>query len=165
MNIFILSLFLMSSFPELKTVSNIDLQKYSGTWYEIARLPNSFEKGLKNITATYEIIDGSHVRVINKGVKENDGTVSTARGKAKIPNLKEPGKLKVTFFWPFYGKYWVFHLDEKDYQYALVGHPNRNYFWILARTPKIDETLYQSLLKIAADNSFDVSKVIRPQQD
>ena len=164
MKLLILSLFLMSPFPELKTVTNIDLQKYCGTWYEIARLPNSFEKGLKNITANYEIIDKSHVRVINKGVKE-DGSMSTAKGKAKIPNLKEPGKLKVTFFWPFWGKYWIFHLDEKDYQYALVGHPNRNYFWILARTPKIDEALYQSLLKIATDNGFDVSRVIRPQQD
>lgn len=160
-----LLLFFMSSHPELKTVTNIDLQKYSGTWYEIARLPNSFEKGLKNITATYEVIDKNHVRVINKGVKENDGTVSTARGKAKVPNLREPGKLKVTFFWPFYGKYWIFHLDEKDYQYALVGHPNRNFFWILARKPKIDEALYQSLLKIATDNGFDVSKVIQPTQD
>jgi apolipoprotein D and lipocalin family protein len=154
----------MSSFPELKTISNIDLQKYSGTWYEIARLPNSFEKGLKNITATYEIIDGTHVRVINKGVKE-DGKVGTARGKAKIPNLKEPAKLKVTFFWPFYGKYWIFNLDEKDYQYALIGEPSRKYFWILARTSKIDETLYQSLLKIAADNAFDVSKVMKTPQE
>jgi apolipoprotein D and lipocalin family protein len=165
MNIFILSLFLMSPFPELKTVSNIDLQKYSGTWYEIARLPNSFEKDLKNITANYEIIDGTHVRVINKGTNITSGKESIARGKAKIPNLNEPAKLKVTFFWPFYGKYWIFHLDEKNYQYALIGEPSRKYFWILARTSKIDDALYQSLLKIATDNSFDVSKVMKTPQE
>lgn len=148
----------------LKTVEHVDLDKYLGKWYEIARLPNSFEKGLICVTAEYSLRKDGKIKVINRGHKEKDPEkVKTATGRAWFPDKNITGQLKVQFFWPFSGDYYIFNLD-KDYQHALVGDPSRKYFWLLSRTPAIDDNLYSKLIKIAAGHDFDVSKVYKTPQ-
>lgn len=147
---------------DLQTVPMLDLQQYAGTWYEIARLPNSFEKNLECITATYTIRPDGRVTVENKGVKA-DGSVSSIKGVAWVPNKEEPAKVRVRFFWPFAGKYWVVYLDE-NYRFALVGEPKRKFFWILSRTPVVEPTTYEKLVSIAKDKGFDTSKLVAVNQ-
>lgn len=151
--------------PPLEVVEKVDFEQYTGTWYEIARLPNRFEKGLKCVTATYKLREDGKITVINKGNKiDNPEETEQVEGWAKIPNKKEPGKLKVTFFWPFFGKYWIIDLDE-NYQHALVGSPSRKYLWILSRTKEMKERTYNNLLKTADEKGFDTSKMIVTEQD
>jgi len=155
-----------SQMKPLKTVATVDLQRYVGKWYEIARLPNSFEKGLDCTTAEYSIRDDGKVTVLNSGRKESDPEKrKSAKGKAWVPDPNEPGRLKVSFFWPFAGNYYIFHLEEKNYEYALVGDPSRKYFWILARNPFMDDALYNELMNIARQNEFPVDQVIRVNQE
>jgi apolipoprotein D and lipocalin family protein len=150
---------------ELPVVGDVDLEKYSGTWYEIARLPNSFEKGLKCVTATYRLRDDGKIEVINRGHKTGKpGKISKIKGVARVPDRNEPAKLKVTFFWPFSGDYYIIELD-KEYRYALVGEPSRKYLWILARDKVLESTIYEDLLKKAAEMGFDSKSVIRTDQD
>jgi len=151
--------------PPLEVVEKVDIDRYTGTWYEIARLPNRFEKGLKCVTATYELREDGKITVINRGHKiDNPEETEQVEGWAKIPNKNEPGKLKVTFFWPFFGKYWIIDLDE-NYQYAMVGSPSRKYLWILNRKKEIEEETYNKLLKKADEKGFDTSKMIVTEQD
>jgi apolipoprotein D and lipocalin family protein len=146
-------------------VSTVDIKRYTGTWYEIARLPNFFERKLKCITATYTLRDDGKISVLNSGhylsepAKENSST-----GVAWIPDKNSPAKLKVQFFWPFSGDYWIIDLD-KDYKYVLVGDPSFDYLWILCREKKMDEATYQMLLKKAIENGFDIKPIIRVEQD
>ena len=106
-----------SSMKSLKTVPDVDLNRYTGKWYEIARLPNSFEKGLVCCTAEYALRPDGKISVTNSGVKEDEpGKMSSVNGKAWVPDKNEPGRLKVQFFWPFSGGYYIFHLDEENYQ-------------------------------------------------
>jgi apolipoprotein D and lipocalin family protein len=146
-------------------VSSVDLNKYAGTWYEIARLPNPFERKLKCITATYTLRNDGKITVLNGGHYISDpGKTNTATGVAWIPDKNVPAKLKVQFFWPFSGNYWIIALD-KDYKYVLVGDPSFKYLWILCREKKMDETTYQMLLKKAVENGFNVVPIIKVEQD
>jgi apolipoprotein D and lipocalin family protein len=146
-------------------VSAVDLKKYSGTWYEIARLPNSFERKLKCITATYTLRSDGKITVLNKGHYISDPVrVNTATGVAWLPDKNSPAKLKVQFFWPFSGNYWILELD-KDYKYVLVGDPSFKYLWILCREKKMDDETYGILLKKAIDNGFDIKPIIKVEQD
>jgi apolipoprotein D and lipocalin family protein len=156
-----------SAYPQasLTVVSSVDLKKYAGTWYEIARLPNSFEKNLKCITATYILRDDGKITVLNKGYKISDpAKLSKAKGVAWVPDPKIPARLKVQFFWPFSGNYWIIDL-EKDYKYALVGDPSYKYLWILCREKTMDEKTYNMLLETAVKKGFDVSPIIKVDQD
>jgi len=145
---------------ELAVVGAVDLSRYAGRWYEIARLPNRFEKTCADsVTATYTLRSDGKVAVVNRCRKAN-GEYTTARGKAKIVDKKTNAKLKVTFFWPFYGDYWILDLGP-NYEYAVVGAPNRDYLWILSRTPRLDEELYQRLLKEMATRGFATDRMIR----
>jgi len=149
----------------LPVVSKVDLERYSGTWYEIARLPNRFEEGLKCVTATYELLENGKIRVINRGHQvDNPSEIEEVKGKAKIPNASEPGKLKVTFFWPFYGKYWILDLDE-SYQYVLVGSPSRKYLWILSREKTLAEEIMNTLKEKADDLGFHTQHLYYTPQD
>jgi len=130
-------------YPPLQTVNNVDLEKYLGTWYEIARYEHYFEKGCRDVTATYSLKKDGDIKVINRCTK-GDGEKKEAVGTAYIVN-DDNSKLKVSFFRPFYGDYWIIMLDS-DYQYAVVGDPSRKYLWILSRTPKIDEETKESIL-------------------
>jgi len=146
-------------------VTTVDLNRYKGTWYEIARLPIYFEKKLKCVTATYTIRDDGKITVLNKGFYITDPQKSTSsQGVAWVPDKNSPAKLKVQFFWPFSGDYWILYL-EKDYNYVLVGDPSYKYLWILARDKVMDETTYNMLLQKAIDNGYDVKPIIRVNQD
>ncbi len=152
-----------SSYPPLDVVDKVDIQKYIGKWYEIARLPFSQQEGCSCTTAEYEIIDLTTLRVINKCIKE--GELDDANGKAFVVEGSNNAKLRVQFFWPFRGDYWVIELDEENYQYAVVGTPSRKYMWILSRSPKMDGQIYNTLIEKSKAKGFDVSKLIKTQQD
>ena len=145
---------------ELEVVPAVDLSRYVGQWYEIARLPNSFQKKCADsVTANYTLRSDGNIKVVNR-CRKASGEFTTATGKAKIVDKKTNAKLKVTFFWPFYGKYWILDLGP-NYEYAVVGEPGRDYLWILSRTPQMDEALYQQLLEKMQARGFDTSRMIR----
>ncbi len=141
------------------TVSNLDLDKYLGTWYEIARFPHSFERGLVGVTATYSLNEDGTIKVVNQGFKDSlNGDLSVANGKAKVPNPENPARLRVSFFWIFYSDYRVMELDD-EYQWAVVGSSSSNYLWILSRKPQISEVLLADLKKRIKKRGYDLSKL------
>jgi apolipoprotein D and lipocalin family protein len=147
------------------TVKTLDLNRYLGTWYEIARFPHSFEKDLVGVTATYSLKPNGKIKVVNQGYEKSlDGTLKVAEGKAKIPDKKEPGKFKVSFFWFFYADYFVMELDQKNYDWVMIGSSSPKYFWILSRKPMMDDATYKMLLDNARERGYDLSKLIRVQQ-
>ncbi|PLX13071.1 MAG: hypothetical protein C0594_01645 [Marinilabiliales bacterium] len=149
----------------MNTVSEFKLQEYMGAWYEIARFQHRFEKDLECVTASYKQMDNGKIEVVNKGVFHNNPDSSKSiTGKAWIPDLKEPGKLKVRFFWPFSAKYWVLYVDE-NYQYAIVGHPSRKYLWILSRNPIISDEQYKFLVEKAAEIGYKTENLYRVKQN
>ena len=165
--IFLLMVSLLSckSTADLTTVEKVDLNKYAGTWYEIARLPNSFERNMKCVTATYSLKESGKISVKNRGyLPDPKGKWKTAKGKAWIPDKEFPGRLKVTFFWPFAGNYYILVLDE-NYQYALVGDPSREYLWVLAREQSLDSSVYSTLMDHAGQKGFDTQKMLLVEHD
>lgn len=152
------------NYPPLDTVESVDIQKYLGKWYEIALLPNSFEEGCHCTTAEYSLIDSNTIRVVNTCNQDSsNGEIDQAKGKAFVVEGSNNSKLKVQFFWPFKGDYWILKLD-KDYKYALVGSPNREYLWILSRTPQLENEIIDELKSIAQNKGFDTSKLIYTDQ-
>ena len=150
--------------PILQTVPFVDLDKYAGKWYEIAAFPQRFEKGCNCTTAEYEVTKRGFVRVINKCRLDSvNGKVKTAKGKAFPVLRSNNAKLKVQFFWPFKGDYWVIELAD-DYSYAMVGESTRKYLWILGRTPKMADATYQMLVTHASEKGFDVRKLKKTVQ-
>jgi apolipoprotein D and lipocalin family protein len=146
------------------TVKSLDLNRYLGTWYEIARFPHSFEKNLVGVTATYSLREDGKIRVLNQGYKNTlDGELSKAEGKAKIPDPTKPANLKVSFFWIFYAEYNVLELDD-NYQYAMIGSSSDKYFWILCRTPQMDQTTYEMLLEKARKRGYNLAKLEKVAQ-
>lgn len=147
------------------TVKVLDLNRYMGTWYEIARFDHSFERGLAGVTATYALKEDGKISVLNQGYKGGlNGKKSSASGKARMPDKNEPGKLEVSFFAFFYAPYWVLDLDTTDYQYALIGSPGQDYLWILGRKPQMDADIYERLTQKAAHLGYDVSKLLKVEQ-
>jgi lipocalin len=146
-------------------VKELDLQRYLGTWYEIARFDHRFERDLVGVSANYSLRDDGKIKVLNSGYKNSlEGEYSEAIGKAKIPNpTNEPAKLKVSFFWIFYGDYFVLELD-KDYQWAIIGSSSDKYLWILSRTPQLTDELYSDLIDRISERGYDVSKLIKVEQ-
>ncbi len=154
-----------NSQKNLTVVENVDLNRYTGTWYEIARLPNYFERKLKCITATYTLRDDGRITVLNKGHYITDSSrESSIKGIAWVPDKNVPAKLKVQFFWPFSGDYWILYLD-KDYKFVLIGEPSYKYLWILSRETKMDEITYRMLMQKAIDNGYDLKSIIRVEQN
>jgi apolipoprotein D and lipocalin family protein len=148
---------------ELEVVQSVDLIRYVGRWYEISRLPNSFQnKCVDTVTANYTMRANGNIEVINR-CRKVSGDYATAKGKAKIVDKKTNAKLKVTFFWPFYGDYWFLDLGP-NYEYAVVGEPSRKYLWVLSRSPQMDEPLYHQLLQKMAAKGFNTDKMIRTSQ-
>ena len=145
----------------LATVGHVDLNKYLGKWYEIAAFPQSFEKGCSCTSAEYSLRPDGDIEVKNTCLK--NGKTKTAIGKAVVKDKNTNAKLSVTFFWPFSGKYWLIALAP-DYSYAIVGHPNRDYLWILGRKPVMDEQTYRMLVLNAADKGFDIRKLVKTNQ-
>lgn len=148
--------------PELRTVSSVDLKRYVGRWYEIARYPNRFQrKCVGDTSAVYVLRPDGKIGVINS-CRKADGTFSTSRGTAKVVDKSTNARLKVTFFWPFSGNYWIIGLDP-EYRYAIVGVPDRKYLWILSRTPTLDSTLYQQAIGQIKAADYDPARLIRTQ--
>lgn len=146
------------------TVEKVDLEKYMGKWYEIARYDHSFERDLVGVTATYTLLPGNRIRVVNAGYKHTlDGASKAAVGKAKVPDLAEPGKLKVSFFLWFYADYYILELAE-DYSYALIGSSSDNYLWILSRTPVLPEVTLKRILEKVQKRGYDTGKLIFVEQ-
>ena len=148
---------------ELEVVQSVDLGRYVGRWYEISRLPNTFQKKCADtVTANYTMGANGKIEVINR-CRKASGEYATAKGKAKIVDKKTNAKLKVTFFWPFYGDYWILDLGP-NYEYAVVGEPGRKYLWVLSRSSRMDEALYQQLLQKMAAQGFNTESMIRTSQ-
>lgn len=145
--------------PPLPAVEKLDIKKYLGTWFEIARKPNYFEQGLSCITATYSLKENGKIDVLNKG--HNGSKFKIASGTAKIPDTNEPAKLKVSFFGPFYADYQVIDLDS-NYQYALIGEPSREYLWILSRKPLLEQSVIDALINKAQSLGYDTKDLIFP---
>jgi apolipoprotein D and lipocalin family protein len=144
----------------ITAVDGFEVQRYLGTWYEIARLDHSFERGLSNITATYTLRDDGGIDVINKGFNEEAGKWKRAEGKAYLVSSPDVGRLKVSFFGPFYGGYNIIALDKKNYSYSLVCSHNRSYLWILARDKKLEKATLDNLVEQAKSLGFQTEELI-----
>lgn len=144
----------------VQPVNNFELDRYLGTWYEIARLDHSFERGLTRIQAEYSLRDDGGVRVLNKGYSVEKQAWQEAEGKAYFVESPDQGYLKVSFFGPFYGSYVVFGLDQENYQYAFVSGPDTTYLWLLARTPQVAPEVLEAFKQAARERGFDTEQLI-----
>lgn len=152
--------------PEgVQGVDGFDSQRYLGTWYEIARIDNTFERGLERVSATYSLNKDGSLRVLNKGFDAKQKQWKQAEGKARFVSGADRGCLKVSFFGPFYGGYNILELDKTDYSYALVCGNTRSYLWILARQPKLPEPVLAALTQKAQTWGFDTNALLYVKQD
>ena len=148
----------------LTVVDSVDLQRYLGKWYEIASYPAWFQKGCTGSTAEYSLLADGKIQVINSCRKGSlDGKLKESKGKAEVADTATNAKLKVWFFWPFKGNYWIIDLDP-DYQWAVVGEPSRKYLWILSRTPTMDEAVYQGVLERLPQKGYGPTKLRKTAQ-
>jgi apolipoprotein D and lipocalin family protein len=148
----------------LETVPYVNLEKYAGKWFEISSFPQRWQKKCSYTTATYTLSEKGYV-IVNNSCRKDDanGKQIGIKGKAFVDDNSGNAKLKVQFFWPFKGKYWIIDLAD-DYSYTVVGNPNRKYLWILSRTPAMDETTYQKIISKLIIKGFDTSKLKRTKQ-
>ncbi|MBT8073634.1 MAG: lipocalin [Xanthomonadales bacterium] len=146
-------------------VTGFELDKYSGKWYEIARMDHPFERGLSNVTAEYSLRDDGGVRVLNRGYEAAKGKWKEAEGKAYFVNDESTGQLKVSFFGPFYASYNVIALDKQAYQWSLVVGPDTDYMWILSRQPELDPEIVDELLAKAGSYGFKTDELIFVEHD
>ncbi len=142
--------------PPPEVVSHVELSRYTGTWYEIARYPNRFQKGCTDASAAYKLGSNGSLTVLNSCLK--NGKLNTSQGKALVADPATNAKLKVTFFWPFSDDYWIIDLGE-DYDYAVVSVPDRKYLWVLARSPQMDDSLYGQILERLKKEGFDIYRL------
>ena len=150
--------------PQLDTVAHVDLPRYLGTWYEIANFPQSFQRGCTATTATYTLREDGDIDVLNRCRKGSlDGKEKAAHGRARVVDRATNAKLEVSFFRPFWGDYWIIDLAD-DYSYAVVGHPGRDYLWILARTPTMAEASYESIVARLKVHGYETSRLVRTLQ-
>lgn len=150
--------------PELKTVPKVEISRYLGKWYEIASFPQWFQKDCAATTATYSLRPDGQIDVLNACRKGGlEGPPDQAHGRAYAVD-ETATKLKVTFFWPFYGDYWVIDLAP-DYSYAVVGHPSRDYLWILSRTPTLDQATYGGIVTRLTGQGYDLARLSRTAQN
>lgn len=141
-------------------VTGFEADRYLGTWYEVARLPHRFERGLTDVTATYTKNEDGTIKVLNRGWKVSKERWTDAEGKARFTRTPDIGQLEVSFFGPFYGLYTVVELDP-EYQWAMVVGPGTGYFWILSRTPELDERVVERMIARAGEIGIDTSKIER----
>ncbi|WP_100643659.1 lipocalin family protein [Alteromonas facilis] len=151
--------------PEgVKPVTDFELNRYLGQWYEIARFDHPFEEGLEQVTATYSLREDGGVNVLNKGFDTEQQNWREATGKAYFVGEPSEGHLKVSFFGPFYASYVILALDKQDYRYSLVTGPDREYLWILSRTPVMPQEDINTLLGIAQQHGYDTEQFIWVEQ-
>jgi apolipoprotein D and lipocalin family protein len=149
--------------PPLATVPQVDLTRYLGTWYEIASYPAFFQRGCTGSTAEYTPLANGRIAVTNRCWKE--GRLETARGVASVVPNSGNARLKVRIGpVPFAGDYYVIGLDQKNYRWAVVGHPSRNYLWILSREPRMDDAIYARIVADVARLGYDPARIARTDQ-
>lgn len=144
----------------IQPVDNFELNRYLGDWYEIARLDHSFERGLSNVKANYSLQADGRVKVINRGYLAKNKEWKEAEGKAYFVEEDTKGYLKVSFFGPFYGSYVIFKLDQQNYEYAFVTSYNKNYLWLLSRSPAVSEATRNDFINTAKDLGFNTEEII-----
>jgi len=149
-----------SGLPPLQTVASVDLNRYLGVWHEIARYPNIFQKGCLESAASYVLREDGDIQVVNSCRDAEDGRTRQAKGRAWVVDTTTNARLKVSFFWPFRGDYWIIDLGT-EYEYAVVGTPNRNYLWVLSRTPVMDDAVYAAIMERVRQLGFDPGRVVR----
>ena len=150
--------------PPLRTVAHVDLDRYVGTWFEIASYPQRFQKGCTATQATYTRRDDGQIGVRNRCNRDGlNGPESSAEGKARVVDKATNAKLEVSFFWPFWGDYWVIDLGP-EYEFAVVGHPSRKYLWILSRTRTLPAPTYDAILERLRVQGYDLAKLQRTEQ-
>lgn len=163
----LISLFLSgcASRPPLETVSSVDLGRYSGRWYEIAKYPNFFQRNCAGkTTAEYSASPDGSIRVVNQSTDKKGKPIRVV-GRATVVPRSENTKLKVNFGGPFAGAYWIVGLDEKNYSWAVVGHPSRQFLWILARQPRLPAETYAQILKIVTERGYDPARLEQTPQE
>lgn len=151
---------LSSGIPPLQTVDRVDLSRYLGKWYEIARLPNRFQKGCVGSSAVYSLRDDGEIDVLNSCRDEQNNIIRQAKGRAWSVDPVSNAKLKVSFFWPFHGDYWIIELGN-EYEYVVVGTPDRKYLWVLGRTATMNDDLYAGIMQRVEQNGFASRAVVR----
>ncbi len=150
--------------PPLQTVARVDLNRYLGTWYEIASFPQRFQRGCTGTRATYTLRADGQIQVLNRCYKDSlEGEEKSAKGIARVVDRTTGAKLEVSFFRPFWGDYWIIDLGA-DYDYAVVGHPSRDYLWILSRTPTIEAATYDGILTRLRAQGYEVERLHRTLQ-
>jgi len=149
---------------ELAVVPGVDIDRYLGTWYEIARYPNRFQKECVAVTAEYSLRPDGKIKVVNACRKKTlDGKLKKIEGKAWVADKATNAKLKVQFFWPFRGAYWIIDLGQ-EYEYAVVGHPKRKYLWILSRTPDMASERYEAIVERLVKQGYDPARLQKTLQ-
>lgn len=151
-----------TAYPTLNTVKEVSLERYLGTWYEIARYDQSFQKGCSNVTATYSLKEDGDIKVVNRCTTQEDKNKEAIGSAYTIDETNS--KLKVTFFWPFYGKYWILMLD-KEYTYAVIGDPSRKYLWILSRKPELLASVKAKILKKLPSLGYAIKPLLWTHHD
>jgi apolipoprotein D and lipocalin family protein len=150
--------------PELRTFDRVDLSRYVGTWYEIASFPQRFQRGCTATSATYSVRADGDIDVVNRC---HDGAIAgperSARGRARVVDRASNARLEVSFFRPFWGAYWIVDLGA-EYEYAVVGHPGRDYLWILSRTPAMDPAVYDAILGRLRAQGYETERLVRTVQ-
>lgn len=146
-------------------IDGFEVNRYLGTWYEIARLDHRFERGLNNISATYSLRNDGGINVLNKGWNQEKGVWEQAVGKAYFIDKPDKGRLKVSFFGPFYGGYNIIALDKENYAYSMITGPDKSYFWILSRSKQLPKVTLERLIETAKQQGFATDKLIFDRQD
>lgn len=150
--------------PVLRTVEHVDLERYLGTWHEIASFPQRFQRGCTGTTATYALQPDGQIDVLNRCREGTlDGPVKEARGRARVVDRASNAKLEVSFFRPFWGDYWIIDLGA-DYEYAVIGHPSRDYLWILSRSPTMDPERYAGIVRRLEAQGYETTRLQRTAQ-
>jgi apolipoprotein D and lipocalin family protein len=148
----------------VRPVTSFDINRYLGQWYEIARLDHSFERGMSDVNATYQLQDDGSVKVINRGYDTQKQAWKEAIGRAMFIGDNQTASLKVSFFGPFYGGYHVIALDQQNYRWSLVAGPDRDYLWILARDKTLPAEVTEQLVSQAKSLGFATDKLIWVEQ-
>jgi apolipoprotein D and lipocalin family protein len=144
----------------VQSVAQVDQSHFMGRWYQIARLPNRFQKGCAGHYTDFSLRDDGHINVVNSCRNDKDGSLRQAKGQAWVADPANSGRLKVSFFWPFRSDYWIIGLGNQ-YQYSIIASPDRKFLWILSRTATMSDDLYASIVKDVEHQGFAVGSIIK----